>query len=225
LKYSNFINNLNKRDKILIFLLVPLLFIVIFLLLNQYIIPEQNKNIIQTISQYKLKINNINAYSNKTSTLNVIKYTQDMAIKFDIKIIHFNFTKNNSKLELEGKFQNILLFLINLEYNIDIKYLEFYINNKKFNANISFSNAIISFKKYAKKIEIIPNPFITQISHKSAKSLKLLAIFNQEVCINDIWYKKGDKIKGYILKYIFKDSVVLKKKVKTLTLKIRIDDK
>ena len=52
----------------------------------------------------------------------------------------------------------------------------------------------------------------------SIKGLNLSTIINSSAMINDSWYKKNDKIKGYTILDIGKTSVTLKKGDKKLTL-------
>ena len=58
----------------------------------------------------------------------------------------------------------------------------------------------------------------TTTGRKSIRGLTLSAIINSSAMINESWYKKNDKVKGYRIIDITKTSVTLKKGDKKLTL-------
>jgi len=62
-------------------------------------------------------------------------------------------------------------------------------------------------------------------SYSYSKSFKVGLIMNNSVMINGHWYKLGDRIKGYTIKEVNKNTVLLTKKRKTILLSTKSANK
>ncbi len=61
------------------------------------------------------------------------------------------------------------------------------------------------------------------VSLEKNLNLKIYAVFNNKININNKWYKIGDEINGYKILKITDDYVILKKENQIVKLKIGID--
>ncbi len=86
--------------------------------------------------------------------------------------------------------------------NLDIKYDPFYHDKK------------IMTKKQHKQLA-------EKVTKKRKKSLILSMILNKKAFINGVWYRENQKVARYVLSKVNQDSVVLKRKNKTIVLKLK----
>lgn len=90
---------------------------------------------------------------------------------------------------------------------------------------------IFLVKKDEKKAPsgVAPTPNLvtlpTQVVEAPPKPLILSLILNNKAMINDAWYKKGQKVEGYVVSEIHQNSVLLKSKKKKLLLSTRSSSK
>ncbi|GAB6045832.1 hypothetical protein JCM11957_14300 [Caminibacter profundus] len=77
------------------------------------------------------------------------------------------------------------------------------------------------FKKIEKYNAFEPNTNFLEsiiINNKTSQIIKIKAIFNKKVYINNSWYKIGDTVNGYKIIKIIDNKIVLKKNNKLLIL-------
>jgi len=77
------------------------------------------------------------------------------------------------------------------------------------------------FKKIEKYNAFEPNTNFLEsiiINNKTSQIIKIKAIFNKKVYINNSWYKIGDTVDGYKIIKIIDNKIVLKKNNKLLIL-------
>ena len=85
--------------------------------------------------------------------------------------------------------------------NLDIKYDPFYHDKKK--------------------TTTIKRTMSSKAVKTGKKALILSMILNKKAFINGIWYQENQKVAQYVLSHVNQDSVVLKRKKKTIVLKLK----
>ncbi len=87
--------------------------------------------------------------------------------------------------------------------NLDIKYDPFYHDTKLSAPQVKKNNTLVKTTK------------------RSKKPLVLSMILNKQAFINGVWYSKNQKVAQFMLDKVNQDSVVLKRKNKTIVLKLK----
>ncbi len=224
---SSFIQ-LKLFQKIELYIIVIIAFILLNYLLEQYL--DKNKTIpkvtnqIATTNYALLKQKIIKKDKNQ-----IIKEINNISTKFNIAILHSNYSKSNIKLKLKGKHSKVINFL---------DYLCSHFNIENFNIikqdSIILSEVNIKIKyyfnpnlEYNLRKDII-NPFVnyTRTSRRTEENLKLNAIVANNIMINNKCYRLFDIVNRYKIIEINKNSVKLKhlKSKKDIILKV-YDDK
>ena len=224
LKY--YFNNLSARDKIFLSLLVPLLLLFIFNFIDTYLLQDTNHKVKEQIKTYTKSIKKLKQTKHTTSDIKTIRYIEKLAINMSIKIINVKLDKSSFHIKAVGNYQNSVQFIVNLENNMKIKSLQLFINtNKQIVIDGIFKIYKSQINNQLVSIQNIPNPFTSKRSIIRSNELKLIAIFNKEVCINNKWYKYGDKVGKYKLQGIFKNHIELAINNNIIKLKVYKDDK
>jgi len=209
---------------------VPLILFLIFYTINTYIIQNKHNNMAKQINIYKKSIIMLKNKHHKINNIKIIKYIEQLATAFNITILNINIVNSSFNIQFQGKYKDVIQFLVNIENNMQITFLDICTTTES-KTKIDGIFKIYSTKLSQKFINInnIPNPFhkkrTFQYINNDTITLKLIAIFNKDVCINDKWYSSGDTIGKYKLEKIFKDYVILTYKKKTTILRILQDDK
>ncbi len=86
------------------------------------------------------------------------------------------------------------------------------------NLNIKYDPFYHDKKKVTKKQHSTPTPKVIKIGKKS---LILSMILNKKAFINGVWYRANQKVARYVLSKVNQDSVVLRRKNKTIILKLK----
>jgi len=225
LRFKYYFNNLKQKDKILAFLLVPLILVFAFFKIEEYFIPHNKKHIDDKIKIIKLAIKNLKYKKNEISNIKTIKYIEDVADYLQIKVVHIKVDKKSFDIHTIGSYNNTINFISNLENSMKIISLKI---NKDDNQSIFMQGVFavknLNVKTNIKLLENLPNPFYEKRKYSHNKELNLVAIIGNEVCINDKWYVKNNLIGKYKLKTIFKDYVELDYKNKIIKLRISKND-
>ncbi len=195
-------------------------------MIDKFFIIDNNEERQKQIQVYKKAIKKLKIKKIKQNNILIIKHIEDTAKFFKIQVLKIKINKSFFDIETIGQYKNTINFLIYLEKNMQIKSLQIYKENKNFILQGVFKFKILHKKQKMNTIDNMPNPF-NKIKRKAKrkikpqkKKLKLVAIFDQEICLNDKWYKKGEKIGKYKIKNIFKDYVELEEKNKIIKVKI-----
>ncbi len=223
MKFKYYFNYLSLKERVLSFLLIPLILFLLFsltqrLFLNDYIKIKQ-KQIKLIKSQIKKSKSNIF----KPNDIVTIQFIENIANISNIQILSIEINKSSFNLKTLGNYQNSINFLIYLEQNMETTALKIY--NEEPNTIIqgTFKIHTLLTIDNLNIMENIPNPFI-QIKHRTKilnnNILQLMAIFDKEVCINNKWYNKGDIIGKYKIVSIFTNHIELIKNGVILKLEV-----
>ena len=227
MRFKYYFNNLSSRDKIFSFLLVPLILFFIFNFIDTHFLKDTHHKVKQQILAYTKSIKELKQSKHTTSNIKTIRHIEKLATTMNIKIINIKVDKSSFHIKTVGNYKNSIQFIVNLENNMKIKSLQILTStDKQITINGIFKIYTNKINNNLVSIKDIPNPFISKKSIiKKNNSLKLIAIFNEEVCINNKWYKYGDKVGKYKLKGIFKNHIELASNNSTIKLKVYQDDK
>ena len=217
MQFKYYFNTLPLKDKILLYLLVPIILGFCLFLFEKYFLPDvkiENKQSTCNIKRVKIDIDNIQA----------IKYIEDVASQFEINIVTLKINKRLFKIKINGSYQNSMNFIYNLEYSMKIKSLKII----KTLDGIILTEGIFVIKRIANNslynLEKIPNPFNKIKSYIKNSTLRLTAIIGRNICINGKWYQKNSIIGKYKIKTIHSNYVELENNNKTIKLEINKDD-
>ena len=195
---------LSLLQKVKLYIVVIIFYILIFYIYDKFY--NKNKTIKTTSKISTESIDKIKSLKSKitTKTTNhIVKLIEQRSDKLNCFISDIKIKKNNINLTIEGNIYNIINFLnylqnhfiieqFNLEYQKDILSSTISLNTKYFyNPN-----------KIYNKITNLPNPFINiknetfRKIEKFIKPLKVDAIVDSNIFINNKWYKLNDIIDG-----------------------------
>ena len=195
---------LSLLQKVKLYIVVIIFYILIFYIYDKFY--NKNKTIKTTSKISTESIDKIKSLKSKitTKTTNhIVKLIEQRSYKLNCFISDIKIKKNNINLTIEGNIYNIINFLnylqnhfiieqFNLEYQKDILSSTISLNTKYFyNPN-----------KIYNKITNLPNPFINiknetfRKIEKFIKPLKVDAIVDSNIFINNKWYKLNDIIDG-----------------------------
>jgi hypothetical protein len=220
--FEYYFNKLSKREKILSFLLIPLILFFIYIEFDKYVLSVNKKNIDNKIKILK-KINSQSQKQTKLNQLDIVQFIEQIASKFNIKIINLDINRKIFTIDGFGNYLNVINFISNLEQNMKIVTLSLSRNNKKIQFNISLKSRKIKNKSNIIVLNNLPNPFYKKKKHTISNKLILSAIIGNNICINNKWYTKNDKIGKYKIVDINKYSVKLKYKKQNILLKLPYD--
>ena len=220
--FEYYFNKLSKREKILSFLLIPLILFFIYIEFDKYVLSVSKKNIDNKIKILK-KINSQSQKQTKLNQLDIVQFIEQIASKFNIKIINLDINRKIFTIDGFGNYLNVINFISNLEQNMKIVTLSLSRNNKKIQFNISLKSRKIKNKSNIIVLNNLPNPFYKKKKHTISNKLILSAIIGNNICINNKWYTKNDKIGKYKIVDINKYSVKLKYKKQNILLKLPYD--
>jgi len=227
LKFKYYFNYLSLREKILAFLTIPLLLFLLFSVIEKPFLREDKFNITNQIKIINLKIQKIESSIVKPNNILAIKLLEDIAEYFKVQILDIKINRSYFDIKLIGIYQNIMNFLIYIELNMETKSLQIFHDGNNTILHGKFNSITLEKIDNLITVKNIPNPFIKTRSFNKVKKnnrLKLVAIFDKLVCINDKWYKKDDKINKYTIKNIFINHIELIKNNKIIRLEIYKDE-
>jgi len=171
------------------------IFIVLSFIIGSYMIIDTNKQKV-ILKTPKIKQKYILFEIEKLS-----KY-----IKINTLVIKFN--NHKTTLCIYGKTKDIINFIYLFEKMAQITSIDFKYDTKLL-ATIQFvSNSFKQINYQNIKLINAPNPFIAP---KQTKKANAKAIIGDYVLLDNHWYKKGDKYKGYIIKQIYQTYIILQK--------------
>lgn len=226
--FKEYIQNLNRFQQFQIYTIITVLFYFIYtaLFLGKY---DISKNIDPNISNIK---NNIKTIRSQIKTPNTISVLKDMEIEAkrysDLKLLDFNIQKNSINIKGSSKLSSLLNYINYCEnYSPSSRIDSLFIKPSKkdifdFTINIKF---IKRYKKTqsVKEQELLKTK-ITQLTNAKDKAdIKLQAIVNEQIVINNSFYLLGDTINGYMIDKISDNSVHLKKDSATKILYLQKD--
>lgn len=228
MNFKLYFNQLKVYQKIELYLLVIMFYGSILYFYSDIFIIKNTKN--TTIIKHK----DINSFKNKIvkkDQLFFIKYIEKNIKKYNLFSNTIKINNNTIKVSLNGKYNDIINFIKNIEQHLILKNIILQKDKRKIVLNLTikidyFYNLLASNLSDTN----VPNPFLKIKEKKILKTknlslnLNLSAIIGDIVYINEKPYKKYDTISGYKIIKIDLNSVVLKQKDKYLTLRL-YDDK
>jgi hypothetical protein len=211
-------NNLSKKDKILLYIMIPILFGFFIFTIDKYIAAPYLIKLEDQIATIQENNKKIHFKKNIINEVEILKYIDNIALKHNIKLTTTKIDKKLLDIEADGKFQNIMTFVKIIRKNGKIKKLSLIKQDK----STVLLNCLIIIKNLKSQKQIIanniPNPF--KISSEHISELKLFAVIGEYASINNVWYKVGDKVGKYTIKTIDRNSVKLNSKDQYITLKL-----
>lgn len=153
-------------------------------------------------------IKNNKPHIKKLSDLELLSYFNKTT---QIIINEIKISQNTIEIKMIGDFKNIMNILNNISH--DFKMIQFEIKkvDNYIDASIRLERKFFNSEKHSsKKRKEIENPFILSKVKKNYKESKIIisAIVGLEVLVNNHWYKKGDKIKEYLVLLIDNNEVL-----------------
>ena len=227
MKFKYYFNNLPLRDKVLSFILIPLILSLLFIAIEKKLFKEKLLNINNQILVYEKAIKKLKNKKFKLDKIKSIQYIEETAKFFNVKIPNIKIDKSYFSIIYTGNYQNIINFLNTIEKSMKIKSLQI-LKSKEYITLEGVFEVKQLFVKNKEQIKDIPNPF-DKIKEKNnfikKEKLKLLAIIGENVCINDKWYLKNEKVGKYKIKSIFRNYIELQSKEKIVKLRILKNEK
>lgn len=228
MNFKLYFNQLKVYQKIELYLLVIMFYGSILYFYSDIFIIKNTKN--TTIIKHK----DINSFKNKIvkkDQLFFIKYIEKNIKKYNLFSNTIKINNNTIKVSLNGKYNDIINFIKNIEQHLILKNIILQKDKRKIVLNLTikidyFYNLLASNLSDTN----VPNPFLKIKEKKILKTknlslnLNLSAIIGDIVYINEKPYKKYDTISGYKIIKIDLNNVVLNQKDKYLTLRL-YDDK
>ncbi len=177
-------------QKIQLYLLIPLVYGLVFILYNNFYANEiegTNPKKIQKVS-YDIK---------HLKPMEVISFFEDKIQSYSLKTKSLKTKEKFLVLEITGTFENLTAFLQKMQTHFQIISFKFIQEEKlkKFN--------LIVDTQWFFNTKLITKEFIVN----QKKGIKIDAIIDQEVLIDGVWFTKGEICNGLKIVSIQKDSV------------------
>ncbi len=228
LNFKYLFNNLAKKDKVLIFLLIPTILYLAFIIIDNTYEPKSthtdNRDNRDKINKIKNQINQLSKES-KISQLKLIKHIENISLNTDIKILNLRISNKLFDIQTIGSFKSSINFIYNLEKDMNLIDLTLTKdNNKSIIMNCSFKLFKSTLNKQIQTIDNLANPFLGIKEYSANKPRRLNAIINKNVFIDDKWYTKNDMVGKYKLTVITSHYIVLEYRNTTLKMELLKDD-
>jgi len=200
--------NLKPREKVFLYLIVLIVNILVYIFYDRYL-HSISASSIENRSPILLAVNSNNIKIVEKSDVEILEYLNKNTKIKNLTITDINILKRDISLKLIGGFENQIEFLFLVESNFEIKSFDM-----SYNKNIELS--LIIGKQYFNNIKDkkslpykLSNPFYLKNVVLVPHDIRVDAIINGEVLVDNIWYQKNDLIKSYRLLTIFPSYVVL----------------
>jgi hypothetical protein len=199
---------INKLSKIQLFELYGIIISCLILFVNFYS-NYLDSHIPKSINKLQTK---------RCTTIHIINRIENISKRYQLNITNIQSRGNNILLYCSGNFNDIVSFLDFVRLQFDITTLKIYSKDSIVYLEIKFNKVLISNNiNRNNTIKKISNPFIYHQNKKNIskqpqpihQKLKLNAIINNEVIINNKWYKQNDKIYNFVLIKIQQNYVIL----------------
>jgi len=178
---------------------VQLYLIIIIIYALIYILYLNNKTTNESFVKTSLT-NNFHAKENKPSDLELLTYFTQLSQKYNMSIDEVKILDNSIAIQTKDTYQNIMTFLSIVNQKFRIRNFEIKKEKNSMYFFISLDKSILLSRKDTITLpKDIKNPFIKRSVKEVQKVREIIlnVIVNDEVLIDDAWYKKGDKIYDY----------------------------
>jgi len=200
---------LSSKEIIQLYLIVVMLYGLIF------VFYKELSHLIYPIESYKPSIIKIETDSQhhikKLSDFDLLTYFNNKSKDQKIEIIETKILESSIEIKMIGAFENIMNILNDTSTNFKVKKFEIKKVENKIDLLIQLDRQMYTFIQNGKlKKEKIFNPFlIERVQNEYIESKIILsAIVNLEILVNNNWYKKGDRIKEYLVLFVKKNEVL-----------------
>lgn len=184
---------LSLKELVQLYLIIIITYALIYILyMNK---RTTNESFTKTSS-----MNNFHKKEKKSSDLELLTYFSKISKKYNIIIDEVKILDNSIQIRTEEKYQNIIVFLNIINQKFHIRNFEIKKEKNTIYFFISLDKSmLLSTKEISKPQKDIKNPFIKRSVNSFVKTpdIILRAIINDEVLIDDQWYKTGDEIYDY----------------------------
>jgi len=200
---------LSSKERIQLYLIIVMLYGLIF------VFYKELSNLIYPMEAYKPSIIKIQMDSQhhikKLSDFDLLTYFNDKSKDVSVEIIETKILENAIEIKMIGAFQNIMNILNETSTTFKVKQFEMKKVDNKIDLSIRLDRQMYTFMQNGKlKKEKIFNPFLIERENKEYEASKIIlsAIVNLEILVNNNWYKKGDRIKEYLVLFVKKNEVL-----------------
>jgi len=147
-----------------------------------------------------------------------LKQLQAFAQKQSLTLLNIKQNGLKFTLQMEGDFSDIMQFILFCEHYESVNTLyDFKLTSHNGNVALWIDFELASnmyeaheYEELLTLLSRLQNPFQQQLSTHN-ETLKINAIVNDEVLINDVWLKRGDAVLAYIVFEIHQHFVILEK--------------
>jgi len=194
--------NLTLVQKVQLYLLVPMLFWLLFFGIET-VFSQPRVGIISPKSNF------ITIEKNKletTTSSKIVRFIENKIELYKVTLHNIDIKKRLISIRVSGKAKDILSFLQKMQIHLDL--ISFELLQEK--EDLVFHLVVDS--EYFFNKELLSKEFFSHTKAQKIKKphIKLEAIVDNEVLINDIWYKKGASYKSYQIINIEKNFITLK---------------
>jgi len=200
---------LSSKEIIQLYLIVVMLYGLIF------VFYKELSHLIYPIESYKPSIIKIETDSQhhikKLSDFDLLTYFNNKSKDRKIEIIETKILESSIEIKMIGAFENIMNILSDTSTNFKVKKFEIKKVENKIDLLIQLDRQMYTFIQNGKlKKEKIFNPFLIERAQNEYIESKIIlsAIVNLEILVNNNWYKKGDRIKEYLVLFVKKNEVL-----------------
>ncbi len=226
--FKEYIQNLSRFQLFQLYTIITIVFYFGYILLfldKQNSVMDSNPN----ISNIKNNIKTIRSQINPPNIIDVLKDIEIEAKKYkELKLLDFNIQKNSIGIKGYSTLNSLLNYINYCEnYSPSSRIDSLFIKPSKkdmfdFSINIKF------VKKYRqtqtlKEQNLIKTQIAKLAKSKDKADIKLQAIVNDQIVINNRFYLIGDSVNGYKIDKVSKNMVYLKKDNSTKILYLQKD--
>ncbi|MEA3288977.1 MAG: hypothetical protein U9Q04_02250 [Campylobacterota bacterium] len=213
MNFKNYFEKLSLIQKVEIYIISMIFYSLLFIYSDQLFVEEKKEILPKLDTSFNTKLKQLEQKIDKTTQgIVFVKIEQTLQL-YNIKTKKIQFDKNNCSLDIEGKLSDIMNFLNYLSIHFNINTIKIHKEQNTIVSSLTLNTKYIyNEKRKIQNINNIPNPFSLKRSYtnyKNRTNFKINAILDNEVYINQNWYKTNDKIEGYVIKNISPNGISL----------------
>lgn len=217
MNFKKYFESLRVLQKIEVYLIVVIFYSLLFIYHKEIInlVTLQKSSTTQDLQRVQKRASkSSDTKISSITNLELVNYMTKQSKNSNIIIEEYKVYTNYLELKVNGSFNFLLDYLLEMQNHFYIISFEILENNDLLSATIVvkrnyFYEGLKSQKNL--KSQKIENIFQVQKSVKfiPKEKIKIMAIINDEVLVDGIWYKKDDLIEGHRIEEINKKSIVL----------------
>ena len=195
---------LSLIQKIELYIIVVIFYVLAIYIYNEFFIHNNTIKTTSKISSSSInKVQNLKSKVTQKNSTYLFKLIEQKSETLDCFIYDIKIQEQTMKLSIKGKLNNIINFLNYLQNHFIIQQFELiYEKNTLFSTITLDTLYFYNPHKIYNKITNIPNPFINISKNYNIKIekidaiLKIDAIVDSNIFINNKWYKQNDIVDG-----------------------------